>query len=143
VTAALGSASLLLSTVGLTGLVAAGRKGFVYGDEDIDSGSFAREAAGHLSPGDVVLVEGENSLAFKLFEFSGVSLANYDDPRLEGNEARIRYKDLAQRFIDRMVQGGFDATHAVIPDGSETEGEVLARGEYQGTVWVLVSLHPS
>ena len=135
-----GSISLLLSIPSLTSLVARGDKGFVYGDEDVASGSFVRQAAAHLSPDDVV-VAGDNGLAFKLFEFSGVSLGEYDDPRLEGNEVRIRYRDLAERYIERMRTGGFTPSHVVVEDGApRVPGEALEEGEYRGRDWVLVAV---
>ena len=136
---AFGSISLLLSIPALTQLIDDREKGFVYADEDLTSGSFVREAANHLSPGDV-LSSDDDALAFKLFEFSGVSLADYDDPRLEGNDARIRYRDLAARYVERIESGGFEPTHAVVEEGSAPAGQVLEAGEYEGREWSLVRL---
>lgn len=139
VTFAFGSISLLLSIPAVADLIAARDKGFVYADEDLATGSFVRDAAEYLSPGDV-LMAGDNGLAFKLFEFSGVSLADYDDPRLVDNEARIRYRDLANRYIETRRSGGFAPTHAVVEEGSAPQGEVLVSGEYEGREWVLVKI---
>jgi hypothetical protein len=138
---AVGCLSLVLSAAGLFTLINGHRKGFVYADEDLDAGSFVRAAAARLSPGDVVLVEGNNELAFKLFEFSGVSLGNYDDPRLEGNEARIRYGDLAEAYMQHVEEGGFAPTHVVVQEGSVIDGEILEGGEYQGRNWELLRVH--
>lgn len=137
----LGSFSLLLAVPGLVELIEERDKGFVYAHEDLIEGSFVRSAASQLSPGDIVTAE-DNGLAFKLFEFSGASLGEYDDPRLEGNEARIRYRDLAERYIARMQSGGFEPTHVVVEEGAPEEGDVLARGEYGGRSWVLIRLRP-
>lgn len=136
---AVGALSLLRAAPGLTELIGDRDKGFVYADEDVDAGSFAREAAEHLSQEDVVRVEGSHPLAFKLFEFSGASLAEYDDPRLEDNELRIRYRDLAESYEARMSSGGFVPTHVVSAPG-QAGGKVLAEGEYRGRQWVLTEL---
>lgn len=137
---AVGVISLVMSSAGLVSLIGDRKKGFVYADEDIDEGSFVRAAAEHLSPGDVVEVGDNDALAFKLFEFSGVALANYDDPRLEGNEVRIRYRDLAERYMTQMEAGGFEATHVVVEADVDVAGSVLEEGEYRGRKWKLVDV---
>jgi hypothetical protein len=139
-TFAIGSISLFLSAPELTRLIGDRASGFVYADEDLATGSFLRDAAEELSPGDIVLVEDSDAIAFKLFEFSGVSLAEYDDPRLEGNELRIRYEDLADRYIERVNGEGFTPTHVVVEQGPPVGGEVLAEGEYGGRNWSLVEV---
>jgi hypothetical protein len=134
-----GSISLLLSIPAMTDLIETRDKGFVYADEDLANGSFVRDAATHLSPGDVLLTA-DDALAFKLFEFSGVALSDYDDPRLADNEARIRYRDLAAGYIENKRSGGFTPTHVVVEEGSAPQGEVLASGEYEGRELVLVKV---
>jgi hypothetical protein len=136
---AFGSISLLLSIPALSDLIAERDKGFVYADEDLAAGSFMRAAADHLSSGDI-LISDDYGLAFKLFEFSGVSLGEYDDPRLDDNDARIRYRDLADRYIETMRSGGFRPTHVVAEERSAPQGEVLETGEYEGRRWALVKV---
>ncbi|HEX2049858.1 MAG TPA: hypothetical protein VHJ34_04395 [Actinomycetota bacterium] len=136
---AAGAASPVLASVRVAELIRDHRKGFVYTRPALGPGSFVRRAAARLGPDDVVRVEGSNGLAFALFEFSGVRLARYDDDRLDGNDLRIRYADLAARWDARAARGRFDADYVVrhpllAPPGSE----FLVEGVYGHERWVLM-----
>lgn len=132
-----GAASPVVAARGMASILDRNIKGFVYDGSDVAPGSFARNAALLLGPDDIVGVDGSDELAFLLFQLSGVKLAAYDDPRLVGNELRIRFADLADRWNARIASGGFTADYTVRRSGSPIEGEV-ARGEFQGETWVMV-----
>jgi hypothetical protein len=86
-----------------------------------------------------VLVNGPDELAFLLFQFSGVRLARYDDPRSDGNDLRIRYEDLADEWDARMAAGGFDPDYIVLPAEGAAPGaeEPLVSSTYEGEMWAL------
>lgn len=133
-----GGVSPALASVHLTHVIAEGGAGFVYARADLEPVSFVRDAAERLSPDDVVDVGAvPPELAFLLFQFSGVRLVSYDDPRLAGNDLRIRYRDLA-----RAWQRGLRSrpTHVVVPGagGPETPGELIVTGTYEGATYLLI-----
>jgi hypothetical protein len=141
-----GAASPVLASMGLREILATHDHGFVYGSENFAPGSFVMEAASVLDPSDTVMTvpaRGSNSLGFWLFQFSGSRIGNYDDPRLDGNDLRIRYKDLAEEWDARMASGGFEPDYVAMKLSSSGEpaqgdGEVVARGEFLDGHWVLV-----
>ena len=137
-------ASPALASMHLTRLLVGQRDGFVYGDPDYAAGSFVRDASQVLGPDVTVRVDGSDRLAFALFQFSGVRLAAFDDPRLEGNDLRIRYRELARRWDAEMAAGGFSADYVVVPDPDPDPnvGDAILTGSFDGRVWTLVSLNP-
>jgi hypothetical protein len=97
------------------------------------------EAAAELSSRDIVRVPESDFLAFLLFSFSGARLAAYNDDRLEHNDLRIRYANLAERWDERIASGGFEAGYTALrADESPTEAVVVVRGEFREEPWVLV-----
>ena len=137
---ALGAASPVLAADGMAEVLDEDRAGFVYAADDVGPGSFVRRAADVLGPEDVVQVEGSRDLAFFLFQFSGVRLAHYDDPRLGSNDLRIRYADLARRWNETIAAGGFRADYLVLPAAGEGNQPSLVRGAYKGDDWVMIKL---
>lgn len=135
-----GALSPLLASRGLTDIMRRGAAGFDYGRADLQAGSFLRRAADYLGPDDVVEVQGSDELGFLLFQFSGTKLATYDDPRLEGNELRIRYADLAAAYDQTMASGGFDADYMVLPAPEGAYNRALVRGSFNGRDWILIQL---
>lgn len=132
----LGLASPVVAAGGMTRILRSHTEGFDYAEPDLARDAFVRRAARHLGPNDVVEVEGSNEIAFALFQFSGTKLATYDDPRLIGNELRIRFSDLADRWDRRMFQEGFDPDFIVRPAmGSSTAIEI---GSFHGDAWEMV-----
>jgi hypothetical protein len=97
-----------------------------------------RRASEFLGPDDIVQVQGSERLGFALFQYSGVRLATYDDPRLQGNDLRIRYRDLAAAWDADMQAGGFEPGFLVIPDPNPSRFVPLATGIFQGESWSLV-----
>lgn len=139
---AAGTASPILASIQLGRVMGSGAAGFAYARDEISHPrSFVHEAASRLGPEDVVRVEGNDDLAFLLFQFSGCRLAAFDDPRLEGNDLRIRYRALARRWDERIAGGGFEPTHRVgsVDPGSAVPG-VLAEGTFEGDRWVLTEI---
>lgn len=138
----LGAVSPVLASMELTEEMRAGRAGFVYDSPEIvDETSFVQEAASRLSPDDVVLVEGPEAadeLAFLLFQFSGVRLADYDHPNLGSNDLRIRFRDLAQRWHQRVDGAGFRPDFLVTPGPGPGPGAAVAAGTFAGQDWVMV-----
>lgn len=134
--ALLGMASPVVAARGLTHLLATHQKGFDYAEPDLGPDSFMRKAAAHLGPGDVVEVQGSDELAFLLFQFSGVKLATYDDPRLIGNELRIRFSDLADKWNRRALGKGFDPDFLVRPASG---GDAIEQGTFDGERWELIA----
>lgn len=135
----IGVASPALASRALTDVIRANDDGFVYGSANVTSGSFVARAARVLDPDDVVLVPDEDALAFFLFQFSGCRLAEYDDRRFDGNDLRIRYKELAERWGERVADEGFRPDYIVLPEGSAGQRAVV-RGPYGGETWVLLKL---
>ncbi len=138
---ALGSVSPVLASQGLTDIMREREAGFDYAREDLQPGSFVRKAVAYLGPDDVVDVRGSDRLAFFLFQLSGAKLAHYDDPRLERNELRIRYRDLAARYDDTMTSGGFAADFLVVPAPEADYGRALVQGTFEHRDWILVQLN--
>jgi hypothetical protein len=135
-----GAASPVMASMRITEIIEQGADGFVYAQPDVGEGSFVRNAAGVLGPTDIVRVEGSDGLAFLLFEFSGCKIATYDDPRLVGNELRVRYTDLARAWDERMSRGGFDADYLALPASTEPGQRSVASGTFEGKRWVLIKL---
>ncbi|MDQ3956991.1 MAG: hypothetical protein M3273_01580 [Actinomycetota bacterium] len=133
-----GAASPALASMQMREILREHRDGFVYGREDFAAGSFAREAAELLGPDDVVFVSGSDRLAWTLFQLSGARLAAYDDPRLDGNELRIRYADLARAWDRRAAAADFAPTHVVaLSTLRGAAGEELVTGTFEGETWTL------
>jgi hypothetical protein len=129
----LGAVSPALAAIRMTGILHGHADGFSYASADLQPGSFVRNASAHLSPNDVVRVRGNDTLAFFLFEFSGCRLASYDDPRLNGNDLRIRYADLARAWNRRMAAGGFRYDYIVVrASASLGSPEPVAEGSFDG-----------
>lgn len=137
----LGVVSPSIAAVDMTEILRTGREGYTYGTAEVAPGSFVRRAAARLRPGDVVVVRPrDDDLAWLLWQLSGARLARYDDPRLEGNDLRIRYADLAAAWDRRMAGDGFAATAVArrVGDSGASTGEVMAAGAYGGQRWELV-----
>ncbi|HYI45716.1 MAG TPA: hypothetical protein VE174_09710 [Actinomycetota bacterium] len=137
---AIAVASPVLASLRLTEVIAAGHEGFIYGRSDVGPGSFVRESARLLGPDDIVRVQGSDRLAFTLFQFSGVKLADYDDPRFDRNDLRIRYEDLARQWDAQIAAGGFEETWLVLPDPDPSAGSPQVTGEFDGQTWSLVKV---
>lgn len=132
----MGAASPIVAARGLTTILDRNLKGFDYDGRDLAPDSFARRAAPELGPDDVVAVEGSDELAFLMFQLSGVHLATYDDPRLVGNDLRIRFADLARAWDERIATGGFEA-HYVIRRSEDPVADEIVSGEFHGERWVM------
>lgn len=133
-----GAASPVLAAAGFADMLARRDGGFVYSAPDLRSGSFVRSAASHMGPGEVLDCD-EDALAFLLWQFSGVRLADYDDPRLDGNDLRIRYADLAAAWEERRAGEGFERDWLAVKESDAPPGAVpVARGTYRGEVWLLL-----
>jgi hypothetical protein len=137
ITLAVGAVSPVVAARGLTDILDRDLKGFTYDRADIDANSFLRRAAPEVGPDDVIRVEGSDELAFLMFQLSGVRLATYDDPRLVGNDLRIRFADLARQWDARMASDGFDADLVVRRSDVRVAGQV-AGGRFHGEEWVMV-----
>lgn len=135
-----GAASPTLASAALTSQLAANESSaFVFDGGDFSTSSFVRRAARVLDPTDVVRVEGDEDLGMFLYQFSGARLAAFDEPRLEHNDLRIRYADLAHAWDRKIAAGGFDADFLAVPEAvAPPGGAVVARGLYRGQSWVLV-----
>jgi hypothetical protein len=142
VLAAIAMASPVLASVRVGEIISAGDDGFVYGGGTVEAGSFVRNAAGLLGPDDIVRVEGSDRLAFTLFQFSGVRLADYDDPRFEHNDLRIRYRDLAREWDAQIAHGGFEANWLVVPNANPNRSGTATTGEFDGRTWSLINVAP-
>lgn len=136
---AVGAASPVLAARALTKIIKYNHDGFSYGSENVARGSFVDRAGKMLTPDDVVSVPSDDALAFLLFQFSGCRLAGYDDERLENNDLRIRYEELAERWNERIAGSGFRPDYLALPEGSAGQ-RVVVRGEYKGQTWVLLKL---
>jgi hypothetical protein len=132
-----GAVSPLFGSVRLAEIIEAREEGFQYARPEIEEGSFVRRAADSLTPDDVVLVEGADDLGFLLFQFSGVKLAAHDDSRLEHNDLRIRYRELAESWDRRMQRGGFEADYRVERVAAEAPDGAVVVGDYGGETWSL------
>lgn len=132
----LGLASPVVAATSITRILRSHTEGFDYAEPDLARDAFVRRAARHLGPGDVVEVEGSDDIAFLLFQFSGTKLASYDDPRLIGNELRVRFSDLARQWDRRALGEGFDADYVV--RRARGTGDPIERGTFAGETWELV-----
>lgn len=129
------SASPALASVAVTRMLADGGSGFVYGSSDVGADSFVRRAASHLGP-DVVLDTGQAPLlGSTIWQFSGCRLVGYDDRALAGNDLRIRFKELAERW-DQQAQE--DEADLALVAGSAPGA--LETGEFLGKEWSLITL---
>jgi hypothetical protein len=136
---AVGAASPALASIRLTEVIDTYDYGYLYRRPDFDDGAFVTEAAAELEAHDVVRVEGSNFLGFLLFQLSGARLATYDDARLEGNDLRIRYALLAERWDDQMASGGFDADYEVMRVSDAPEGaEPVVTGLFRDEMWAMI-----
>ena len=137
-----GAASPALASASLSETMVEARDGFPYNTAHLNNDSFVRRATGHLGPDDALRVEGPpgvtERLAFHLFSFSGVRLAEFDDPRLGENDLRIRYEDLAGEWDLLIKSGGYKADYVIYRKDHGFDGDVVTRGEYGGLTWVLV-----
>jgi hypothetical protein len=134
----IGAVSPLFGSARLAEIIEAREDGFQYARPEIEEGSFVRRAADSLSPDDVVMVEGSDDLGFLLFQFSGVKLAAYDDSRLDHNDLRIRYRDLAESWDRRMQSGGFEPDYRVERVASEAPDGSAIVGDFGGETWALL-----
>jgi hypothetical protein len=131
--------SLVFASISLTNTIAHARGGFIYTGRDFDTDGFVRRAARLLDPHDVVETRGSRTLDLYLFQYSGVRIANFEDQRLESNDARIRYRELARRWDHAVASGGFQPDFVALPARAAPPGsEVLARGPFEGRLFVLI-----
>lgn len=140
--ALLGMASPVVAARGLSHLLETHQKGFDYAVPDVLPDSFMRRAADHLGPETIVEVQGSDELAFLLFQFSGTKLASYNDPRLIGNELRIRFSDLAAEWDRRAYGEGFEADYIVrvVTEGPLVTAVPIEQGRFDDTVWEMVAV---
>lgn len=136
---AIGGVSPALAARALTDIIKENKDGFTYSSENLAADSFIERASEVLTPDDLVSVPSDDNLAFLLFQVSGCRLSEYDDPRLDGNDLRIRYEDLAEEWNERMAGRGFRPDYIALPEGSAGQ-RAVARGPYEGTTWVLLKL---
>ena len=149
----IGGLSPVIASRDMHTILESGRDGYVYEGDDLDPEGFVRRAKAELGPDDVVLLDihgGDSdtkleagTVGFLLFQLSGARLVGFDDPRLETNDLRIRYEDLAQQWQATEASSGFvaDFTLQREPTSSPTEssrrGSELVRGSFRGQTWIL------
>ncbi len=134
-----GAISPALASLAIARMSERGHGGFVYSGSDFAGGSFVSAAAGVLGPQDVVRTRGANELGLYLWQYSGARVAAYEDPRLPGNDLRIRFADLARDWSRRMRHGGFAPDYVALPAVRVPGGaDIAARGPYDGRTWVLM-----
>ncbi|MGI8407212.1 MAG: hypothetical protein ACR2L3_01705, partial [Actinomycetota bacterium] len=136
----LGVISLVISRGSLHGVMEAREAGYEYASADVrDPSSFIHRATPFLGPGDVVKVEDSDRLAFRLFEFSGVKIGSFDDPRLGSNDLRIRYVEFAAAWNQRMSDDGFDADFVARRNAAEPHAgeQLITSGTFGGNDWFL------
>lgn len=138
---AIGSRSIQFASQHLRELMDREEGGFLYGAEDLGDAGFIRTAARELTPDEIVASD-DPALAFFLWQFSGASIAALDDPRLAGNDLRIRFADDAEAWQTRMDAGGFEPDYIAVPASTSLTGDVVASGTFHGTVWNLVEPPP-
>ncbi len=136
-----GAASPVLASRKLADIIQRNTAGFEYARPDLAPGSFARRAARYLDASELLEVRGDDKLAFTLFQLSGVRLTNYDDPRLDGNDLRIRYADLANAHDAKAVADAFDPTFLIVPAPEDPYRRALERGTFNGEEWILIQLN--
>jgi hypothetical protein len=133
-----GAISPVFASIRLAEIIDAGEDGYSYGKGPLAEGSFVRNVADRLGPDDVLKVEGPPELAYAIFQFSGVRLAEYDDKRFDHNDLRIRYENLAEKWDEVVAAGGYTPGFVVRPAGTfATEGAIVA-GDYGGETWILI-----
>jgi hypothetical protein len=134
-----GAASPALASIRLTEVIETHDYGYLYRRPDFNAGAFVPRAAALLESHDVVRVEGSSFLGFLLFSLSGARLATYDDARLDRNDLRIRYSDLAERWNERMASGGFDADYVVMRAADAPAGmEPIVSAPFRDEMWVMI-----
>ena len=134
------SLSVLMAAVGLQRTIGQREAGFVYAGPSFGVRSLVDRADRVLGPDSVIEVEPGGNLGLILFQFTGARLASFDDPRLSGNDLRIRYEDLAERWDRAMATSGFTPDHLARPSAEGITGCELpvARGFHLGEDWVVV-----
>jgi hypothetical protein len=141
----LGMASPWLASRRLTEVLKTDEEGFIYARYDLRSGSFIREVADLLGPDDVVYVQDANFIGLMTFGFSGARLARYNNDQLAGNDLRVRFADLADRWNERMADGGFSADYILVKESdAPPDAQPLMTG-YFGEPrerWVLLDASP-
>ncbi|MGH2746458.1 MAG: hypothetical protein ACRDKB_00850 [Actinomycetota bacterium] len=138
---AVGSVSPALAATRMVEVLGAGRvsTGYIYSTRNFAEESFVRRAAGVLGPRDVIRVQDDELLGMWLYQYSGCRITGFEDPRLDGNDLRIRFAELAERYDERMEQGGFEADFVALPARSSLPGtRPIVGGEYRGERWVLI-----
>jgi len=136
---ALGAISPVYASIHLTRVMRVEGRGFIYSGDDFKRDAFVSRAGASLRAGDVIRVHGSDLLGFLLFQFSGARLASYDDPRMNGNDLRIRFADLASEWTGRMRNGGFVADYTVMLEAEvSSAAEVVTSGVFRDAEWVLV-----
>ena len=136
---AVGSISPVFASIHLGRVIGRHEKGFIFSNDDFQREAFVFQASSVLRARDVVRVQGPDLVGFLLFQFSGARLASYKDPRLDGNDLRIRYADLALAWECRMAGSGFTADYTAMPETAAPSGvRVVATGLFRDEPWVLV-----
>lgn len=138
---AVGAVSPALAAIRMTDVLGSGHvsTGYIYSTRNFTQGSFVRRAAGVLGPRDVIRVEDDEFLGMWLYQYSGCRITGFEDPRLDGNDLRIRFAELAERYDERMARGGFEADFVALPAESLLPGtRPIVGGEYRGEQWVLI-----
>lgn len=137
-----GAFSPALAAARMSDVLGSGRvsTGYIFSSVNFAEDSFVRNAAAVLGPHDVIRVEEDDFLAMWLYQYSGCRITGFEDPRLDGNDLRIRFAELAEEYDERMARGGFEADFVALPLRSIPSGaRPIAGGEYRGETWVLIS----
>ena len=138
VLAGVGAISPVLASAAITRSSRQNTDGFYFSHADFAPDGFVQRAADRLGPGTSVRVRGSRVLAFQLFSYSGVRLARYDDPRLEGNDLRVRYRDLATRWNEQVAAEGYEPDFVVARAETVDAEDVLETGSYREQRWALI-----
>ena len=134
---AVGAISPVFASLDLTETIHDGKEGFLYGNPDMQRGSFLRSAASVMDPDDVFMVEGDDVLAFYLWQFSGARTGNAGEDLDGDNPWRIRYRGLAEAWHDHVTFGLLDPDWIITRDLDGYE-PVVEPGVFRGQVWGLV-----
>lgn len=140
---AIGAISPLYASIDLTRTIRGGESGFLYGTDDLQRGSFLRQAAAELDPDDITLVVEGDLLAFYLWQFSGTRLADDNAGPLEPNPWRIRFKELAARWYERESEGNFNTDWVFSKRARYATEDARAFGTYRDTRWFYFSTNES
>lgn len=136
----IGAISPVYASMDLTRTIKERKKGFLYGDPELQDGSFVRTAAAAMDPDDLIRVEGSDVLAFYLWQFSGARITAADGRRLGPNPHRIRYGNLAQRWHRAESNGAFDPDWVVTAHAEPSDNSTRATGMFRGETWQVRSL---